>query len=350
MISFGETQIKNAMKSTVIHLRTLLIFGVPFLLLSFLVWLMQSPFIEQGNSVGLAITLDLVLTVPLVYFLLIRKTTIPKTTVLPVLGLGILLGTFLLPSDQQAYLNGFKTWILPFVELFAIGYVIVKVRLGIRQYKTAKASAPDFFSAVKTASADILPRKLVHPFATEISVLYYGLFHWKKHRFQAGDYAYHRKSGTPALLGAFVFLILMETFIAHILLARWNETVAWVLTILSAYTALQLFGYVRSLGKRPTVIGMDALKLRYGILAETEIPLGMIEKVELSRERIENFDNGRKISPFGEMENHNILLHLKEKQMLIGLFGTRREFKTLAIHLDEPEAFLKELNEKLSDN
>jgi hypothetical protein len=41
----------------------------------------------------------------------------------------------------------------------------------------------------------------------------------------------------------------------------------------------------------------------------------------------------------GELENHNLILRLHNPQLLQGIYGMKRSYINLAIHLDEPEAF-----------
>src|SRR6056297_2889248 len=112
-----------------IHInRNLINFGIPLGLLVVLILLMKSPFLNGNDALNLAITADLLLTVPLVYFLLIRKSKIPKTTVIPVMIIGLLVGSYFLPKENQTYLELFKNWFLPVIELSILTFVIIKVR------------------------------------------------------------------------------------------------------------------------------------------------------------------------------------------------------------------------------
>ena len=93
-----------------------------------------SLFQINPDNLAIGITFDLLLTVPFVYFLLIRKTNIPKTTIAPFLIFGIIICSIILPSENQQYLNIFKTWILPIIELSIISYVVYNIRKGIKYY------------------------------------------------------------------------------------------------------------------------------------------------------------------------------------------------------------------------
>ena len=98
--------------------KNLIIFGIPILFISMLALLAKSSFFEiHPNRLSIGITIDLVLTIPVIYLVLIRKSSIPKTTVVPVMIVGMLIGSIILPEENQYYLELFKTCILPIVEL-----------------------------------------------------------------------------------------------------------------------------------------------------------------------------------------------------------------------------------------
>ena len=223
-----------------IHInRNLINFGIPLTLLGTLILLMNSSFLNGNDTLNFAITADLLLTVPLVYFLLIRKSEIPNTTVIPVMIIGLLVGSYFLPQESQTYLSIFKTWALPVIEISILIFVTIKVRRAIKKYKDLKGSIPDFYNALKSTCYEILPKKLVLPFATEVAVFYYGFINWKTKEINENEFAYHKNSGTTALFGGFIMIIGIETVALHFLLARWSIVAAWVLSALSVYTAIR---------------------------------------------------------------------------------------------------------------
>lgn len=323
-----------------IHInRNLINFGIPLTLLGTLILLMNSSFLNGNDTLNFAITADLLLTVPLVYFLLIRKSEIPNTTVIPVMIIGLLVGSYFLPQESQTYLSIFKTWALPVIEISILTFVIIKVRRAIKKYKNLKGSTPDFYNALKSTCYEILPKKLVLPFATEVAVFYYGFMNWKTKEINENEFTYHKNSGTPALFGGFIMIIGIETVALHFLLARWSIVAAWILTALSAYTAIQVFGFAKSLSKRPISINKDSLTLKYGILNEVEIPFADIRKVELSRKSLEKNELTKTLSPLGELESHNVIIHLEKENELVGLYGMKKRFNLLGLHIDEPKEF-----------
>jgi hypothetical protein len=335
------------MNRSILLNRNFINFAIPLALLGTLVLVMKSSFLNGNDILNFAITADLLLTVPLVYFLLIRKSEIPKTTVIPVMIIGLIVGSYFLPQESQAYLAIFKTWALPVIEISILVYIIVKVRTAIRKYKTLKGSTLDFFDALKSTCYQMLPKRLVLPVVTEIAVFYYGFINWKKRKLNKNEFSYHKDSGTIGLLGAILFIIAIETTVLHIHLSKWSIIAAWVLTFLSIYSGVQLFGFLKSMFKRPISIGNDKLFLRYGIMNETTINLRNIVSIEVSSKDIELNTETRKLSFLGELESHNIVIRLKEENTLTGLYGIKRKYKNLALHVDKKIEFKNQIDNAL---
>lgn len=330
--------------------KNLIIFGIPTLIIGMMIALAKSSiFITNPNSLSIGITFDLLLTVPLVYFLLIRKTRIPKTTVVPFLIIGIVVCSLILPLKNQYYLNLFKTWGLPIVELSIVSYIIYNVSKAIKRYRINKSDEIDFFTTLKNTCYEILPKRVVIPLVTEIAVFYYGFIYWKKRKLKDNEFSYHKDSGTVTLLLAIIFIVAIETITFHILLAKWNTTIAWILTFLSIYSGIQIFGFVKSMFKRPIAIENDKLFLRYGIMNETTIDLADIDSIEISSKDIELNNETRKLSFLGELESHNVVIKLKKENTLIGLYGIKRTYKNLALHVDNKIEFKNRINNALEN-
>jgi len=328
--------------------KNLIIFGIPILIIGLLASIVKTSLFQMNvDSLSIGITFDLLLTVPFIYFLLIRKTNIPKTTIIPFLILGVITCSIILPQENQHYLSLFKTWVLPLVELSVLSYVIYNVRKGIKSYKQKKGLSFDFFTTLKNTCYEILPKNVVIPVVTEIAVFYYGFIYWKKRELTENEFSYHKDSGTITLLIAIIFIVAIETVVLHILLTKWSSLAAWILTFLSVYSGIQIFGFLKSMFKRPISIENGTLFLRYGIMNEATINLKNIENIEISSKDIELNKETRKLSFLGELESHNVIIRLKKENTLIGLYGIKREFKNLALYVDDKIEFKNRINNAL---
>ncbi|MFH4966656.1 hypothetical protein V8G61_00515 [Gaetbulibacter sp. M240] len=336
------------MSKVLSYQKNIFIFGIPVLIFSLMVLIAKSSWFPMNpDHLALGITADLLITTPFIYFLLVRKSEIPKLSVVPVLGLGILLCTLILPTENQNYLNLFKLWVLPVVEGTILFYILYQLRKAIKLYRQKRELSFDFFTVLKNTCSEILPKHVANLFATEIAVFYYGFFSWKKRVLKPHEFSYHKESGSITLLVAIIFIATIETFVFHMLLAKWSDLLAWIVTILSIYCGLQLFGFLKSMFYRPLSIEDNKLLLRYGIMGESVIDLKNIDSIEISSKDIEPNTETKKLSFLGSLESHNVIIHLKEENELFGLYGFKKKYKNLALFVDNKAVFANELNEVL---
>lgn len=323
------------------------IFSLLFLLAALLVFLTQTEaFKSNAQILSHAITFDLLLTLPLLYFAAIRKTSIPNITVVPVLLVCTVLGTNIIPVEHQDYLSLFKTWGLPIVELGFLTYLFFKIRKAVLLFKEKNRGTFDFYTSLKATCKEMLPAFAVMPVVTEVAVCYYGFLNWRRRSLMQNEFSYHKNSGTLTVMVAIILLVAVETVTLHHLLSPWSTLAAQIVTLLSIYSGIQLFGFLRSMPKRPIAIAGDALILRYGIMAEATIPLAQISAVELTSRDIEKTEHTRKLSPLGDLESHNVIIALREEYELSTLYGIKRKCRNIALFVDTPETFKARITAK----
>ena len=324
--------------------RKLLPFGLVFIAFLSLYFLASSAAFDT-NSVKLStlVTIDVILTIPLLYFLLIRKTNIPKLTTLPILFIGLVLASYIIPENQQTYLVLFKTYTLPVIELGVLGFIIYKLNSAIKLFKANKTEGADFYSILKKTCKDNLPNGIASLAVTEISVIYYGLIYWKKRELEANEFSYNKNSGTVGLFVVFIIIIAAETIGLHAWISKSYPVIAWILTILSIYTGFQILGFVKSIIKRPISIENKTLYLRYGIMKEAVIPLYEIDAVEMTSKDLNEASEIKKFSFLGDLEPHNLIIHFKTPQKVTSLYGKRSQVNGLALSIDDRERFIAQL-------
>lgn len=332
-----------------INLRKL-VFLIPVAIIAGCIFVAQSPlFTENPDQLALAITFDLLISTPVIYFLIIRKSNIPNTTVVFVFILGIVVASIILPTEHQFYLSLVKTWFLPLLEVTIITYVIVSIRKAFKKIRQNQESTPDFFTAAKKASESIVPNKaLSTAFATELSLFYYGFINWKTRELGELEFSYHKSTSTRMVLGVFFFLIIIEAVAVHLLVQNYSTVAAWILTILSIYGCVQILGILRSLSKRPIAIEKDGIILKYGIMNETRIPFEQIVAIMEQTKDLDKEDGLLFLSPFKDMEGLSVLIEVDRTMDLSGFYGFKKTFTRIALYLDEPKSFIEKLNEKIT--
>ena len=315
-------------------------------LITFLIIIAKSSyFLATPRILSIGITLDLMLTVPLVYFLLIRKKAISRGAVSIVFAVCLFISFKIIPSKHQLVLPLLQTWLLPIAEIAIIGYILIKLRKARHNYQLKKTEHIDFHAAIKQVAGDILPNSIARILATEISVLYYGLAHWNRRSLEDEEFSNHKKSTSISIFWGIMLIISVETIVFHSILEQGGNSNVWPVTCLSIYSLLQILGFLKSLIKRPITFGSDQLFLRYGIMKETIIDLNNISSIALSSKALE--DKMSYLSIFGKLESHNVIVYLKTEETLYGLYGIKKNYLTISFYVDEPQLFFNKACETI---
>jgi hypothetical protein len=335
------------MKNIQLYGNKMLPLFIPFLLAISLLLLIQTTAFQQNSAtLSTAIIIDFLITIPLVYFLIIRKRNIPKITVLSMFVLGLVVLSYALPQEHQSLLSTIKMIAIPIIELTVFSVIVFKTVKITKSYQRQKKSE-DFYTTMVQATSEVLPKQIASILVTEISVIYYGFLNWKKRTLKEGEYSYHIKSTLLSIIIGVLMVIVIETFAIHFLLLKWSAIAAWILTILSIYTALQIMALARSISKRPIKIDAASKKLilRFGFFAEWAVSIDQIKDIEISEKELPEDKSIVPFSPLGSLTEHNVLLHFKEEQQFSGFYGLKKRAKILAIYVDEKHDFVKAIQE-----
>lgn len=317
------------------------IFGLPFLIILFCISLSFSTYTVLYPELAAGVTYDLTLTVPLLYLFLIRKQSISNFTVIPVFGLCVLIGTLILPAEKRFHLDLIITWILPFVEIVALGYLSYSVYKAYATYKSLSGKGSDMLIIIReTCHEQNIPNALANVFAFEMACFYYAFFSWKTKR-RENTFTYHRKSGFIALYLIIIFIILAESVVVHVLIAGFSNIVAWIFTISSIYVLFQVFAHLKASIQRPIEFIGTEMFLHYGLLGDIVIDADNIENTEATSLPFEKNPGVRKLGLLGDIEQHNLRIDLKKETGLIGFYGFSTKVKTLYFFVDEHEEFMK---------
>jgi len=322
-------------------------FGIPLLIILFLVILPKtSAFQSAPADMSVAILLDLLITVPIVYFFIIRKTKIPKFTVIYPFLIGILIAGFIIPIEYQALLSKVKFIAVPLIEVGLVSVLIYKIVQLNKSFKRQANNENDFYDNLLIACNEIFPGRIGRILATEIAVFYYLFSTKKKTDIQENEFTYFKKNGIKTVLIVILFVLLIELFAMHLLLAKWNETVAWVVTLLSVYAMFQIFSISKSLNKRLLSINYHTktLHLRYGFASQTAIPFECIERIEKTTKTLEDKDH-LKLSVFDMLDAHNVIIYLNKTHLIHRIYGIQKQYKSIALFVDDKELFVRKIEE-----
>jgi hypothetical protein len=188
------------------------------------------------------------------------------------------------------------------------------------------------------------PGKIPDILSTEISILYYGLFAWKRPK-QTGEniFTAYKKSGYGSIVGALVFLSLSEVLAFHVLFMQISSIAAWIIFALNLYGIIFILADFNATRREPTYIEDEKLYINAGIRWKTVVPVKDIKSVELSNESSKGKQILRAMTIFSIP---NLVIVLTETHRADGPYGIRKNFDKVLLNLDEPQHF-KRLFENL---
>ncbi len=298
----------------------------------------RSSIILVHPEFATAITIDLTLTLPLAYLFFIRKTRISRLTVLGLFIFGIIFASFILPADNRNFLGWIKLFAFPVLELGSLSYVGFIFYKSRKTYQSLNQKSGDVLEILRKTLAQEFPIVAANALTFEIAVFYYAVISWKAKRGE-NTFTYHKKSGVVPLLSVVIFIVAVETLVAHVLIALRSETFAWILTIISVYFLFQVFAHLKAVLQRPIEVTGDKIFLRYGIFGDAVIDLENIERIENTSAPFEKQKGTGKLALLSKLEQHNLKIVLKDETVLHGFYGIETKIKTLYLFVDEIENF-----------
>lgn len=314
-----------------------------------LLTLAASPLFARAPAVGtFGITFDLLVTVPAAFWLLVmRPRRLPWYTIVPVVIASGYAGALVLPPEHRQLLHAARFLIAP-AELWLVGFG------GWRAWRLLRSGAHpgrDVPDAIRTALGEMVRYPAIaEAVAGEVALVWFALLSWRaRPRLAPGEAAFtqHRRSGIGGMIGALAFACAVEAAVVHLLVARWNPTVAWVLTATSGYGVLWLVGLGRSIVLRPTTLGPDGLRVRVGMLHEARVPVDAIASVTPVRAAPAN-RRARGYLHATFLAAPRLMIELKSPVDARGLYGIRRRGITrIGLMVDEPAKLAEALRERM---
>jgi len=326
-----------------------LTYALPFLVILTSVFVGLSSLSKTHPDVTSLLAYDLAVLSPLLYFLLIRKRKISKLTVIPFITVGIVITTFLLPENQHNHLHLIKAIVIPSVEIFLVATILRNIYIMSKSVKTNSLKIDDAYMIIKRSSIESFGNsKFMNFLISEMGVFYYAAFAWKKKVLDENEFSNYKDNGTVPMIWALIFIVFIETAALHFLVAKWSFIGAWILTILSIYTAFMLFGHLKAMSRRPSIITNNKVVLKNGLLASITINLKDIERVEIFNGQISESD--KVVGNLGlakESNDHNVALYFSQSQTIEKFYGITQRCDRLLFFIDDKNNFVQELKSRL---
>lgn len=276
--------------------------------------------------------LDALLVLPVLCWFCVtdKKAAVIKAMVY--VGLAIFIGSFVIPAEHKViwpYLENGRYVMLAMLLLFEVT-VIVTVYWAIRGGLNANADPDQAISMPirKWLGTGVVAKLMCF----EARMWSFLIFNQRiKEQNYPGDvhFSYHQKDGAQSNALGFIWLVVFEIPLVHLLLHFvWSPLAANVVTGLTLFGLCFMVAEYRAMNRRPISILNDQLIIRMGLLNEYIVDLTVIESVD---KHCDYVPRSKSIKRFNLAANPNVCLQLKK---------TEKGVNRIYLGVDQPVAFI----------
>ena len=314
----------------------------PFLMLGILIAVLYAGW-GSGSTFLQAAVADVLLTIPLIYFLIIRKRAVPNITVIPLSLAGLFLVSFFVPQKDMLWFTLVKSAWTGLAEVVVIAFIVTKF-VGIRNaYGKQSDHRHSFPRMMRMAVNEVIPGLAGKLFSGEMLAIFFSVRGWGRTSADSNSFTSYRQSQVLVLYSVILFLLTAETIIFHILLAQWSSIAAWILTGISIYSFIQLMGFMGALRHVPTRLADGWLELNYGIYASALTRPENIRSAQVITSGNDD-EEAFRMTMLGTLEPVNLTLDFHQPVAVERLYGKTVYTDRLQIFIDDPDRFLSDLD------
>lgn len=305
-----------------------------------------------------AVFFDFVIVVPLLYYWLVARGRTPRRSIrsaLPFMAIGGLAAWAVLPASLGKSILLAEALLLPIEAVF----VIVELRLAIAVYRKVRTLAAEGIAFPHALKEALGPGRLAAYIRHDILVLYYLFGSWRTKRVSAhpankesealseSHFTYHRETSLFIMAGLLTKLLVLEGVVIHLLVRQWSELAAWVLTLGSVWLIALMWADCRRSILEPTRLTTDAVAIRCGLRLQGDIPYANIADVE-TRMELGPDKKEAKLAAVVPLSTPNVRLTLRRPSTVEGLLFQPRQVTSIYLALDDPNAFVRSLRNRLA--
>ncbi|MCH1627153.1 hypothetical protein [Fredinandcohnia quinoae] len=312
----------------------------------------------------LATILDLTIVLPILFYIFIVRNRFSLITILPVPIAGFWLAYFIVPHHELPIFDYVKYSIFALegvfiaIELTLAIFLLRKIPALLKNYKIQ--SEIDFYYPTMLRNAfnkTFGTRKITEFLILDFSVIYFGLFAWKKKWQQldhaATSFSIHKKSGYFGLFIVIAHAMVIEVIGVHFLILQWSTVAAWIFTVLDIYALIWIIADYQAVRLSPIVMTKEKMFVQIGIRRGIEIDFSTIKSIDSTRtdKKIRGLEKNSFSITLPDLieEEPQFEMELKEPAIARLPFGKKREITKLYVTVDEKEKFYQLVQEMIAD-
>ena len=316
-------------------------FQVLFLAVAASIWLTATalasrlPTLDRPDTLAFGLLADLVIVVPAAYYILVvRPRGWPTITVAPAVVLGLIAADVLLPAEHEGLLRAARLAVIP-LELGLLVWLGYHARRRIQQFRTTTA---DPFDVIRqTIGERFGDGRIARIVTTETAVLLFALASWRLGQPRAHRQhvlTSHERSGHGGVVVALLLILVVEGVAVHLMLDRWSSGMAWIVSLLTLYSALWLVADYRATLLRPLVVDDEGLHIRAGLRWDGRVPHALVARATLQAQE------GEGMLALAFLVRPNVWISFVDPVVLQGPYGLNRTATGISLYVDDAQRLL----------
>lgn len=339
------------MSLSVLHNRKLYQFaGISIIICLFEFLLLRNQLsIDQMNMFSLSSTIDFCIFIPFVYwFFLVRNKHLPAITIVPVIYISYLVAHVIIPDYMQNYLHK-AILIIPILEAALFVFFIISIRKLVTVFKGLKGQERFWTDRLITSIDTVTKSKpIAEMIGTEFSIVIFtlmGIFKTSSYKCEERkEFTFHREAGYSTAIAIMIIASIIEIPVLHLIIKMFNEPLAWIISILSIYGLVWIFGDYNAMINVPTIIGEDKLLLNFGLRWRVIIDYNNIMKIHSIKDKSECPKGTLHLAVIGEPK---LFIELADYVEFRGLFSIKKKAKYVSLGIDDMKIFMEEMGNKI---
>jgi len=293
------------------------------------------PGFDHPQVIAASVAFDLTFTVTFLAWLFpVRRRAWPASRLLVVFLVTVAIARRIVPAAGDGFFAAMR-WLAAPAELTLLGWIGWRAVGALRARHDRTGAEGDLLERIRAAARAVLPsRTIADVLAFELAVLAYALGPRRPPHAPSGSAAffYHRRVPYGPVVAALAMVVLAETVPVHLLVSRWQPSVAWAVSLFGLYTLFYLVADWRAAARRPVLVGDSELRVRTGLRWTVRVPISAIAAIER-----------RPSAAFGRplravlLGGANLWLNLREPAVAEGPYGRTRRVTSIALGIDEPD-------------
>ncbi|HSM05484.1 MAG TPA: hypothetical protein VK858_12780 [Longimicrobiales bacterium] len=296
----------------------------------------STAYAMESARVGPAVLVDLAIGLPILgYVFLVRAGRVHVGILVPLAFTGLAVGWLTVPEAELHLATAARTLAMG-LEGGLLVLLVVRVR-RIRRYRH-EARGTHIYAADEWREALIrgMGSRAGAIIFGELAILWYAVLGWKGSAPSAVDgtsFPGHRLNAYPAVVGALLLVVAVETVAVHLLVGLWLEPLAWGLTALGLYSMVWVVGDLNAARAMPSRVTDRGIVVRTGLRWRAEVPWSDV--VAVTRER--PAEAGVSTALFGDP---SLWLESGAPVRIQGPFGITRTARFVGLAIEDVDGFI----------